>query len=44
MGESDEAKRFRLLLEDELSKRGFSITDKEESADAILTGILSLRV
>ena len=44
MGTSDEAARFRLLLEEQLSKRGFTIVDKSESADGILTGVLSLRV
>jgi hypothetical protein len=44
MGNSDEAARFRLLLDDKLSKKGFIVVDKEEKADAILTGALSLRV
>ncbi len=44
MGSADEADRFRLLLEDQLSKRGFTIVNGPESADAILTGALSVRV
>jgi len=44
MGTADEADRFRLLLEEQLLKRGFTVVDKPESADAILTGALSVRV
>ena len=44
MGGADEADRFRLLLEEQLSKRGFTVVEKAESADAILTGALSVRV
>lgn len=44
MGEGNEAERFRLLLSDELSKKGFDVIDNQGSADAVLTGILSLRV
>jgi hypothetical protein len=44
MGKADEASRFRLLLEDELAKRGFTIVDSADQADGILTGVLSLRV
>jgi predicted enzyme involved in methoxymalonyl-ACP biosynthesis len=44
MGTADEADRFRLLLEDKLSKRGFVIVERPEIADAILTGALSVRV
>ena len=44
MGETDEAARFRLLLEEELSKKGFTVIDGAEKADAILTGVLSVRV
>jgi hypothetical protein len=44
MGGADEADRFRLLLEEQLTKRGFTIVERAESADAILTGALSVRV
>ncbi len=44
MGNSDEAARFRLLLEEELTKKGFAVSTKQENADAILTGVLALRV
>ena len=44
MGQRDEAERFRMLLEEQLIKRGFEATDKPESADAILTGVLAIRV
>ena len=44
MGASDEADRFRFLLEEQLSKKGFTVVDKSENADAILTGALSVRV
>ena len=44
MGNSDEAARFRLLLEEELTKKDFTVATKPEAADAILTGVLSLRV
>ena len=44
MGETDEAARFRFLLEEELSKKGLTVVDGPEKADAILTGILSVRV
>lgn len=44
MGSADEADRFRLLLEEQLSKRGFTIVNGPETADAILTGALSVRV
>ncbi len=42
MGTSDEAARFRLLLEDQLSGKGFAVVDKPEKADAILGGALSV--
>ena len=42
LGSSDEAARFRLLLEDKLSRRGFIVVDKPETADAILSGALSV--
>jgi hypothetical protein len=44
MGQSDEAERFRLLLADELGKVGFATTDDAKTADAVLTGALSVRV
>lgn len=44
MGETDEAERFRLLFEDELSRKGFTVVDVAEKADAVLTGVLSVRV
>src|SRR4051794_19450409 len=42
MGASAEAARFRLLLEDQLSERGFIVVDKPEKADAVLGGALSV--
>jgi hypothetical protein len=42
MGTSAEAARFRLLLEDQLSERGFTVVDKPEKADAVLGGALSV--
>ena len=42
LGSSDEAARFRLLLEDKLSRRGFTVVDKPEKADAVLSGALSV--
>ncbi len=42
LGASDEAARFRLLLEDELNRRGFAVVDKAEKADAVLSGALSV--
>jgi hypothetical protein len=44
MGQADEAARFRLLLEDRLTEKGFTVVDKPEDADAILKGALSVRV
>ena len=44
MGTSDEAARFRLLLEEELTKKDFIVTTKPDGADAILTGVLAVRV
>lgn len=44
MGETDEAERFRLLLEEQLSGKGFTVVDRPEKADAILSGVLSVRV
>lgn len=42
LGTSAEAARFRLLLEDKLLERGFTVVDKPEQADAILSGALSV--
>ena len=44
MGGADEADRFRLLLEEQLTKKGFTVVERPESAEAILTGALSVRV
>ncbi len=44
MGDDDEAERFRHLLEEQLSRKGFTIVNRVEDADAILTGALSVRV
>jgi hypothetical protein len=44
MGKADEADRFRLLLEEQLTRRGFTVVGKPEEADALLTGALSVRV
>ena len=43
-GQSDEAERFRLLLKEKLAKSGFQIAEHPEEADAILKGVLVLRV
>ena len=42
MGASAEAARFRLLLEDQLSGKGFTVVDRPEEADAVLGGALSV--
>lgn len=44
MGTTDEAARFRLLLQDQLAERGFTVVDEQGDADAVLTGVLSVRV
>ena len=44
MGADDEADRFRLLLEEQLTKKGFAVVRTEAEADAVLTGVLSVRV
>ena len=44
MGDADEADRFRLLLEEQVAKRGFAVVNSPDKADAILTGALSVRV
>jgi hypothetical protein len=42
MGTSSEAARLRLLLEDQLSARGFTVVDSSQKADAILSGATSV--
>lgn len=42
LGTSDEAARFRLLLEDKLAQQGFTVVDTPEKADAVLSGALSV--
>lgn len=42
IGTSEEAVRFRLLLEDKLSQKGFTVVTQPENADAILSGALSV--
>ena len=44
MGDADEADRFRLLLEEQVARKGFAVVNSPEKADAILTGALSVRV
>ena len=44
MGKSDEAERFQLLLEEQLEKKGFTVVNDADKADAVLAGVLSLRV
>jgi hypothetical protein len=44
MGDDDEAGRFRLLVEEQVARKGFAVVDSAEKADAILTGALSVRV
>ena len=44
MGDADEAERFRLLLEENLSKKGFKVVGKAGDADAILKGVLSTQL
>ena len=43
MGDDDEAGRFRLLLEEQVARKGFTVVNSTEKADAILTGALSVR-
>lgn len=43
MGKTDEAERFRILLADALGTKGFTVVDKSEDADAVLSGILIVR-
>lgn len=42
MGTSSEAARLRLLLEDQLSERGFTVVDSSQKADAVLSGVASV--
>ena len=42
MGTSPEAGRLRLLLEDQLSERGFTVVDSSQKADAVLSGVTSV--
>jgi len=44
MGKSDDADRFRLLLAEMLSKKGFLIVDKNDVADAVLEGVVSTQL
>jgi hypothetical protein len=44
MGTADEADRFRFLLEEQLTKKGFTVVASESEADGVLTGALSVRV
>ena len=44
MGKADEAERFRFLVGEELEKRGFTVVESADEADAILSGALSVRV
>ena len=44
MGDADEADRFRLLLEEQVARKGFTVVNSADKADAILTGALSVRV
>src|SRR5262252_6852156 len=42
MGTFPEAVRFRLLLEDQLSRIGLTVVPQREEADAVLSGVVSL--
>lgn len=42
LGDGDGAARFRSLLERQLSKKGFTIADSQEKADAVLSGAVSV--
>ena len=44
MGHADEAERFRFLVGEELTKKGFTVVNRAEEADATLSGALSVRV
>jgi hypothetical protein len=43
MGHTDDAERFRMIAEEQLSKKGFSIVDVPERAEAILTGVITIQ-
>ena len=43
MGRAGEAERFRLLLGEQLARKGFTVVERAEEADAVLTGALSVR-
>jgi hypothetical protein len=42
MGTSPESARFRLLVEDQLGRKGFTVVDNAEKADAVLSGVVSV--
>ena len=44
MGRTDHAARFRLLLQDRLTKKGFTVVDKSADADAILKGAFTVNI
>ncbi len=44
VGHDDETVRFRNLLEQDLAQEGFTIVEDASSADAVLSGVLSVRV
>lgn len=44
MGKSDDSDRFRLLLREKLSNKGFTIVDNSDDADAILKGTLATQL
>jgi hypothetical protein len=41
MGQTDEAARFRLLMQEELAKKGFTVVPQPEKADALLTSVVA---
>jgi hypothetical protein len=44
MGKSDDSERFRLLLREKLSDKGFTIVESPDDADAILKGTLATQL
>lgn len=44
MGKSDDAERFRMLVRENLTMKGFTVVEKKEDADAILSGIVSTQL
>jgi hypothetical protein len=44
MGKSDDSERFRLLLRENLSGKGFTIVDNPDDADALLSGSLATQL